>query len=223
VNPPVEILRVVLADDHAMVRAGIRALLEEILEVVVVGEASDGLDAIDLIRRLEPDIAFLDLAMPRMSGISATEQIAAQCPNVRVIMLSMHRHAVCVTDAFRAGAVGYIVKDAASSELAAALRAVQRGETYVSPSASRSLIERTIHPDRSDGEKLTPRQLQVLRLLAEGQSTKEIGFSLGISSKTVEVHRAQLIERLGIHDVPGLVRYAMRHGIVPPEPYADDI
>ena len=217
-------LSLILADDHAMVRAGIRALLEGIPGVEVVGEAGDGIQALEVIRQSLPDIALVDLAMPRMSGIHVAEQVGAQCPNVRVIILSMHRHAVCVTDAFRAGASGYLVKDAAADELEAAVRAVACGDSYVSPAVARSLVNTTLHQDggRPAGKEcLTQRQLQVLRLIAEGQSTKEAAFTLGISPKTVEVHRFQLMERIGIHDVPGLVRYAMRNGLVSPEPFSE--
>lgn len=217
-------LRIVLADDHALVRAGIRALIESIPNVTVVGEAGDGREALRLVEEKSPDIALLDMAMPEISGLSATESIARMHPGVKVIILSMHQSPEFVMHALRAGAHGYIVKDAASSELEAAIHAVARGESYLSPAVSRpviaSSIGRTEHP--KSAHELTARQLQVLRLLAEGQSVKEIAYVLGVSIKTVEAHRSQLMDRLKIHDLPGLVRYAMRAGLIPPENPTND-
>lgn len=213
-------LRIILADDHALVRAGIRALLESIPNVEVSGEAGDGKSAVDLVARTLPDIAILDLAMPQMNGLGVTEVLHREYPQVKVIILSMHRGPEFVMYALRAGAAGYIVKDAAASELETAIQTVARGEPYLSSAVSEMVIAKSIsRPDHAHApEELTERQRQVLRLLVEGSTMKEIALILRVSIKTVEAHRAQIMDRLKIHDVPGLVRYAMRTGITPPEP-----
>jgi DNA-binding NarL/FixJ family response regulator len=212
-------LRVILADDHALVRAGIRLLVESLPDVEVVGEAGDGSEAMEVIKRTRPDIALLDLGMPRVNGLGATEHVIKEYPQVKVIILSMHRGQEFVTYALRAGAAGYIVKDAATAELGAAIHAVAKGETYLSPAISGTLVAGLLQRDEpgKSHPELTPRQREVLKLVAEGKAMKEIAAALGLSVKTVEAHRAQLTDRLGIHDVPGLVRYAMRIGLVRPE------
>jgi DNA-binding NarL/FixJ family response regulator len=209
-------LRILLADDHALVRAGIRVLVESIPNVEVIGEAGNGNEALALIESTSPDIALLDMAMPGLNGLAVTEAISSKFPEVKVIILSMHQSAEFVLHALRAGADGYIVKDGASSELAAAIEAVARGESYLSPAVSRLVIASSLGRPEQIPE-LTARQRQVLRLLVQGQTMKEIAYTLGVSIKTVEAHRAQLMDRLKIHDVPGLVRYAMRTGLIPPE------
>jgi len=217
-------LRIILADDYGLVRAGIRALLERLPNVEVIGEASNGKEALELIGRTSPDIALLDLAMPELNGIGLTELLAKDFPTVKVIILSMHQSPEFVMNALRAGAAGYMVKDAVPGELAAAIDAVARGGSYLSPAVSRTVIfssiQRTDQPKTE--EELTARQRQVLRLLVEGQTMKEIALNLGVSVKTVEAHRAQLMDRLKIRDIPGLVRYAMRTGLTPPEPVQED-
>jgi DNA-binding NarL/FixJ family response regulator len=209
-------LRIILADDHALVRAGVRVLVENIPNVEVIGEAGNGNQALALIESTSPDIALLDMAMPELNGLAVTEAISSRFPEVKVIILSMHQSAEFVLHALRAGADGYIVKDGASSELAAAIEAVARGESYLSPAVSRLVIANSLGRPEQVPE-LTARQRQVLRLLVQGQSMKEIAYTLGVSIKTVEAHRAQLMDRLKIHDIPGLVRYAMRTGLIPPE------
>lgn len=210
-------IRVVLADDHTLVRAGIRALLDRMPDVEVVGEAGDGREALAQVAAMHPDILLADIAMPGMSGLEATERLRQEYPRVRVIMLSMHANEEYVLQALRAGASGYLLKDAASVELDLAIRAAVAGQTYLSPAISRQIIES--YMTRVGGgtppEPLTPRQREILRHIAEGRSTKEIAYALQISVKTVETHRTQLMERLDIHDVAGLVKYAMRAGIVP--------
>ena len=209
-------MRIILADDHALVRAGIRLLIESIPNVEVVGEAGNGNEALALLEKTSADIALLDVAMPGLNGLAVTEAMSSRFPEVKVIILSMHQSAEFVLHALRAGADGYIVKDGASSELAAAIAAVARGESYLSPAVSRLVIASSLGRPEQVPE-LTARQRQVLRLLAEGQSMKEIAYALGVSIKTIEAHRAQLMDRLQIHDIPGLVRYAMRTGLIPPE------
>jgi DNA-binding NarL/FixJ family response regulator len=212
--------RILLADDHTLLRAGIRSLLEKMPGVEVVGEAADGREALNLVKTHLPNVVLMDIAMAGLNGLEATARIVRDHPNVRVIILSMHANEEYVLQTLRAGASGYLLKDAATAELELAIQAVARGDTYLSPAISRRVIEDYL--GRTSGEKgpleqLTPRQREILQLVAEGRSTKEIAFVLSLSVKTVETHRTQLMDRLGIHDVPGLVRHAMRMGLVPPE------
>ena len=213
-------MSILLADDHNLVRAGIRSLLEDMPGVQVVGEADNGLDAIAQVAALQPDILLVDIAMPGLNGLEAAARIAKESPEVRIIILSMHSSEEYVMQALRAGVAGYLLKDSAAVELGLALAAVARGDTYLSPGISRAVIEgylsRVSGSDRKVTDPLTPRQREVLKSIAEGGSTKEIAFTLGVSIKTIEAHRAQIMERLGIHDVAGLVKYAMRTGLIPP-------
>ncbi len=213
-------LRVVLADDHALVRAGIRSLLERIPGVTVVGEAENGLDALALIGTHQPDVAVIDIAMRGLNGLDVATGVAKDWPQVRVIILSMHANEEYVARALRAGAAGYLLKDSATAELDLALEAACRGETYLSPAISRTVISSYLaHRSGSGGgraSQLTPRQREILTLVADGQSTKEIAHALRLSVKTVETHRAQLMERLDIHDVAGLVKYALHVGLISP-------
>jgi len=212
-------IRVLLADDHALVRAGMRSLLNTMAEVQVVGEAASGEEALELAGRERPDIVLMDIAMKGMSGLDAAARLRERHPEVRVIILSMHAGEEYVLKALRAGAVGYLLKDAATGELELALRSVMRGESWFSPAVSRQVVEGYVQ--RVGGEAvadtLTARQREVLKLVAGGKSTKEIAYELKLSVKTVETHRAQIMERLGIRDVAGLVRYALRTGLVPPD------
>lgn len=212
-------IRILLADDHNLVRAGIRALLQSIANVQIVAEASDGHAALQLVAAHRPTIAMLDVAMKGMNGIEATARIVKEFPETRVIILSVHANEEYVRQALRAGARGYLLKDAAVAELELAVNAVARGETYLSPAVSKHLVNDFARREAgaTPFEQLTPRQREILQLIAEGRTTKEIAQRLGISIKTVETHRAQLMERLDIHDITGLVRYAIRMGIVPPD------
>jgi len=213
-NKPV---RVLLADDHTLVRAGIRELLQKIDGLEVVGETGDGREALDLVKTHGPDVVLMDITMPGLNGLEAAERIAKERPKTRVIILSMHATEEYVMQALRAGAAGYLLKEAALAELEIAIRSVARGETYLSPAISRHVVEaymRRVGGETGPLEQLTPRQREILQLIAEGATTKQIASRLNISGKTVETHRAQLMERLGIHDVAGLVRYAVRVGLV---------
>lgn len=211
--------RILLVDDHALVRAGMRSLLQEIPGVQVVAEASDGAEALRLAAELRPDVVLLDIAMKGMNGLDAAARLREQLPAAKVIVLSMHTSEEYVLLALRAGAAGYLIKDSATSELELALKAVARGETYLSPAISRQVVDGYVQRVGAAAapDPLTPRQREVLKRVAEGRSTKEIAYELKLSVKTVETHRAQIMERLGIRDVAGLVRYAMRAGLVPPE------
>ncbi|HEV8118945.1 MAG TPA: response regulator transcription factor [Thermoanaerobaculia bacterium] len=212
-------LRVLIAEDHRLVRAGLRKLLESLSGVEVVGEAGDGRDALAQVEAKSPDIALLDIAMPGLNGLEAAERIVAEHPGTRVLLLSMHSNEEYVLQALRAGVSGYILKDSALTELELAIQAVRRGDTYLSPAVSRHVGD---YVRRSGGEPtpregLTSRQREVLQLIAEGESTKQIAGKLGVSVKTIETHRSQLMNKLDIHDVAGLVRYAIRIGLVTPE------
>ncbi len=213
-------IRVLLADDHALVRAGLRELLQKLPGVEVVAEANDGREALALVKSALPNFVLLDITMKGLSGLEAAERIVKDFPGVKVVMLSMHANEEYVLRALRAGVSGYIIKDAAIVELELALKAVMADETYLSPTISRNVIESYL--GRTEGkpsslEQLTPRQREILQLIAEGHSTKEIAFTLKLSVKTVETHRAQLMDRLEIYDVAGLVRYALRVGLISPE------
>ncbi len=220
-------VRILLAEDHKLVRAGIRALLQSLPGVEVVAEASDGREALRLAEAHHPDIVFMDIAMSGMNGLEATTRIARDFADVRVIILSMHANEEYVLQALRAGASGYLLKDAGTAELEIAVTAVARGETYLSPAISKHVIDEYMRRvsggqtgARSDGnpfDRLTPRQREILQLIAEGHTMQDIARILSISLKTVETHRAQLMERLDIYDVPGLVRYAIRIGLVSSE------
>ncbi len=208
-----------MADDHVLVRAGIRALLEKLPGVEVVGEASDGRGAVELAQAHAPDVALLDLAMPGLNGLEATRRIAAHSREIAVIILSIHNNEEYVWQAFKSGASGYILKKAATDELEAAIQKVMAGEIYLSPEISvrrQDLQGRENVEPKTPLDQLTSRQREILQLIAEGRNTKEIAFILKVSTKTVEYHRTQLMDRLNIHDIPGLVRFAMRVGLIHP-------
>jgi len=210
-------LRMILAEDHVLMRAGLRLLLEQMDEVTVVAEASDGVEALHLLRLHRPDIAVLDIAMPHLTGLEVAARVQVELPEMRVIILSMYATDSYVQQALRAGAKGYLLKDAAPVELALAVRAVAGGEIYLSSAVTSRMVQQFVQgPDvqRPGLEQLTPRQRTILRQIAEGQTTQEIAHALQISAKTVEGHRAQLMERLDIREVAGLVRFAIRMGLI---------
>ena len=210
-------VRIVLVDDHRLVRAGIRALLQQVGGVEVIGEADDGRDGVEVAERLRPDVVFMDISMKGLNGIDATAQLRRRNAEIKIIMLSMHAAEEQVARSLQAGANGYVLKEGAVEELEIAMEAVLRGELYVSPAVSRGIVDRLLRTapgTPSPLSLLTPRQKEILQLIAEGRSTKEIAHRLGLSVKTVETHRAQLMQRIGIRDVPGLVRYALRSGLI---------
>lgn len=210
-------VRVLLADDHTLVRAGLRKLLESIPDMEVVGEAGDGLELLELTEKLQPQLVLMDIAMPRLNGLETTGRLVKAWPDIRVLILSMHQNGEYVRQALRQGAVAYLLKDAAPLELELAIRAVLKGETYLSPAVSKGVVSDYVHRLRNEDEPadaLTPRQREVLQLIATGQSTKEIARKLDLSIKTVETHRTQLMKQLDIHEIAGLVRFAIRAGLV---------
>jgi len=214
-------VRILLADNHPIVRAGIRAELEKIPEVQVVGEANDGREAIDLAGSQQPDLVFMDITMPGLNGLEATERITKSFPSVKVIILSRHEDEEYYWGALRAGAAGYLLKKAAIAELQAALRRVMGGEIYLSREISTRLLKKfpsqQVAQAKSPLEQLTARQREILQLIAEGQTTKSIALILKVSPKTVEYHRSKLMERLNIFDIPGLVRLALRTKLITQE------
>jgi DNA-binding NarL/FixJ family response regulator len=225
-------MRVLLADDHALVRAGIRALLSGLPDVESVVEAGDGQQALALLRELKPDVALVDIAMPGLNGLELAARVGREAPGTRLVILSMHGTPAHVAQALRAGVSGYLLKDSAADELPVLLRAVMRGETYLSPTISKQVVDGylgrgpspaaagTTGAGAADGsglDVLTSRQREILQLVAEGKSTKEVAQLLDLSVKTVETHRAQIMDRLGIRDLAGLVRYAVRTGLVSTE------
>jgi DNA-binding NarL/FixJ family response regulator len=212
-------LRVLIVEDHALVRAGMRALVQKIEGVEVVSDVGDGWEAVKSVQADTPDLVLMDIAMPGLNGLDATSRIVKESPTTRVILLSMHANEEYFQQALQAGASGYLLKGAELAELELAIRTVGRGETYLTPSVAKYAIE--AYREKSEGasgplSRLSMRQREILQLIAEGQTTKDIAQRLNLSIKTIETHRSQLMERLEIHDVPGLVRLAIRVGLVQP-------
>lgn len=208
-------LQILLADDHVVVRQGLRALLER-AGFKVVGEAGDGQEAIRLAAESHPDVAVLDVAMPVLNGIDAARGITKASPGTRTILLTMHAEGGSVLEGLRAGVRGLVVKSRAFDELQRAIHAVCKGDTYLSPEASNVVVESYVANGDAAEPRLRDRERQVLQLVAEGKTTKEIATILGISVKTAESHRMKIMERLDIHDTAGLVRWAIRHGMIQP-------
>ena len=208
--------RVLIVDDHPLMRAGIRTLLEKTIPDVTILEAVDGLDAVELASQARPDIVLMDISMPGLNGVEAARRITAYVPGCKVIMLSMHQDEQRVVEAIRAGASGYLMKDVAVAEVRIAIESALRGDVYISPSAPKRVTQMLAKNEAGTSplSLLTGRQREILQLIAEGQSTKEIGYRLALSTKTVETHRRLLMERLGIHEVASLARFAVRAGLV---------
>ena len=209
-------MTLLIVDDHPLIRIGLRALLEHGLDQPQIFEAADGRQALEIAAKVQPDIVLLDVSMPGLNGVDTARRLTTELPECKVIMLSMHCHEERVAECLRAGAMGYLVKDGAVSEIMAAIEAVQHGEVYIStqvPTLASKILERKSDVT-SPLQLLSPRQREILQLIAEGQSTKEIGYRLNLSGKTVETHRRLLMQRLDIHDVAGLARFAVRAGLV---------
>ncbi|BFU96072.1 MAG: DNA-binding response regulator [Nitrospira sp.] len=210
-------IRVLLADDHRLMRAGLRALLKSLELVQVVAEAGNGHEALQLAEQHRPDIVIMDIGMPELNGLEAAARMVKLAPAPRIIILSMHANEEYVRRALQAGAAGYLLKGADPAELELAIKAVMRGETYLAPAVSKQVVQNYLHPEgvtTSPVQELTPRQREVLQLVAEGHSTKDIAQKLNLSVKTVDTHRTELMQRLDIHDIAGLVRYAIRIGLI---------
>jgi DNA-binding NarL/FixJ family response regulator len=215
--------RVILADDHSLVRAGIRSLIDELPDHHVVAEAEDGEQAVEMVGRDRPDVLVLDIHMPKLDGIRALPLVKQASPATRVLMLSMYDSADFIMQALRAGADGYLLKDAAAMELTLALQALKAGRCYLSPQIAHTVVQHAIaaaptlpEPDAPD-LPLTPRQIEILTRVVSGHSMKEIAYELALSVKTVEAHRAQIMDRLGVRNLPQLVLFAVRRGLVTPD------
>jgi DNA-binding NarL/FixJ family response regulator len=210
-------LRIMLADDHTLVRAGLHKLIDAMPGVEVVGEAGDGQTLLTMVEQMHPDVVLMDIAMPGLNGLETTARLLQNNPAIRVMILSMHQSEEYVRRALRLGAVAYLLKDSAPMELELALAAVLRGETYLSPAVSKGVVNDYVQRLRDEdqpGDQLSPRQREVLQLIAEGLSTKEIARQLNLSVKTIETHRTSLMKLLDVHEVTGLVRYALKIGLV---------
>jgi DNA-binding NarL/FixJ family response regulator len=218
----VDSIKVLIVDDHDLVRAGIRSLLDKSVDIKVIGEAGDGREALRLIGELQPNVVLLDISLPELNGLEVALKVKHDYPSVRVLFLSMHDNEEYVAQALRIEAAGYVLKRATTGELEFAIRSANKGEMFLSPAISKKVLADYV--DRLDGgrrkdpvdnayKKLTPRHREILQLIAEGYSTKEIALKLGLSFNTVAVHRANIMDRLNIHDLAGLVRYAIQAGI----------
>ena len=209
-------MRVLIADDHGIVRSGLRMLLESVDGIDVIGEAADGIEARDIALRERPDLAILDVKMPGLTGLEATREIRAQAPEVAVLILSMHEEERYLFEALKAGASGYVLKRAADRELIDAIRAVERGEPFLTPEAQQALIRDVLGDGERQQEELTPREEEVVKLVADAHTNKEIAELLGLAEKTVENHRSNAMHKLGMRDRVELVRYAIRRGLIEP-------
>jgi DNA-binding NarL/FixJ family response regulator len=213
-------VKVLLADDHTLVRKGIRAVLASLPGIEIVAETADGREALALIERHKPDLAVVDITMPGLNGLEVAVRAPKVSAGTKVLVLSMHANEAYVAQALRAGVAGYLLKDSADDELPMAIKAIARGEVFLSPKISTKLVERFVQstsPEPDPLAGLTTRQREILQLVAEGKSSKEIATLLELSVKTVEAHRGQIMDRVGVHDVTGLVRFAIRVGLVSPE------
>jgi DNA-binding NarL/FixJ family response regulator len=209
-------MRVLIADDHGIVRSGLRLLLEREPDIEVVAEASDGVEARDLAIKERPDLAILDVRMPRLTGLQATREIREQVPDAAVLILSMHADERYLFEALKAGASGYVLKRQADEDLLDAVRAVQRGEPFLTPDAQRALIKDVLDRGSEQADELTPREQEVVKLVAEAHTNREIAEILHLAEKTVESHRANAMRKLGMRDRVELVRYAIRRGLIEP-------
>jgi DNA-binding NarL/FixJ family response regulator len=209
-------MRIVIADDHGIVRSGLRMLLERQPDIEVVGEASDGVEARDLAIAEQPDLAILDVKMPRLTGLQATREIRDAAPDVSVLILSMHDDERYLFEALKAGASGYVLKSQADVDLLEAIKAIERGEPFLTPDAQRALIKDVLERGEEPGDHLTPREQEVVKLAAEAHTNREIAEILDLSEKTVENHRSNAMRKLGMRDRVELVRYAIRRGLIEP-------
>jgi DNA-binding NarL/FixJ family response regulator len=209
-------VKILIADDHGIVRSGLRMLLERQDDLEVIGEASDGVEARDMAIRDRPDVAILDVKMPRLTGLQATQEIRDQAPDVSVLILSMHDDERYLFEALKAGASGYVLKSQADHDLLDAIRAVERGEPFLTPEAQRALIKDVLERGHEPGDELTPREQEIVKLAAEAHTNREIAEILELSEKTVENHRSNAMHKLGMRDRVELVRYAIRRGLIEP-------
>jgi DNA-binding NarL/FixJ family response regulator len=207
-------IRILLADDHGVVRQGFKMILDAQADMEIVGEAANGREAVEQAERLKPDIVVMDVAMPELNGIEATRRLAESAPHVRVLALSMHKDSVYVRETLRAGARGYLLKDSGANDLVAAVRAVASGEGYLSPAVSNAVLDDYRRHVTNAIDLLTSREREVLQMLAEGKTNKEIAATLNLSVYTVDAHRGHIMEKLNLHSINELVRFAVRNGMI---------
>src|SRR5690242_18470333 len=207
-------IRVLLADDHAMVRKGFRLILEAQPDMEIAGEAGNGREAVELVEKLHPDIVVMDVAMPELNGIEATRRIASSSPHTRVLALSMHKDSVYVREILRAGARGYLLKDSIDTDLINAVRAIAKGDGYISPGVSDAVLSDYRRHVTDPLDLLTSREREVLQMIAESKTNKEIAVALNLSVYTIDAHRGKIMEKLNLHSTGELVRFAVRHGLI---------
>jgi DNA-binding NarL/FixJ family response regulator len=207
-------IRVLLADDHAMVRKGFRLILEAQSDMEIAGEAGNGREAVELAEKLHPDVVVMDVAMPELNGIEATRRLAASSPHTRVLALSMHKDSVYVREILRAGARGYLLKDSIDTDLINAVRAVAKGDGYISPGVSDAVLSDYRRHVTDPLDLLTSREREVLQMIAESKTNKEIAVALNLSVYTIDAHRGKIMEKLNLHSTGELVRFAVRHGLI---------
>ncbi len=207
-------IRILLADDHALVRQGFRMILEAQPDMEIVGQAGNGREAVELAEKLRPDVVIMDVAMPELNGIEATRRLGASLPRTRVLALSMHKDSMYVREILRAGARGYLLKDSGDADLVAAVRAVAKGEGYLSPGVSDAVLADYRKHVTDPLDLLTSREREVLQMIAEGKTNKEIATALNLSVYTVEAHRGRIMEKLNLHSTSELVRFALRNGLI---------
>ena len=207
-------IRILLADDHAVVRQGFKMILDAQADMEIVGQAANGRQAVDLAEQLRPDVVVMDVSMPELNGIEATRRLASSVPHARVVALSMHKDSVYVREILRAGARGYLLKDSGAADLVAAIRAVASGESYLSPAVSNAVLDDYRRHVTNPIDLLTSREREVLQLLAEGRTNKEIAGVLNLSVYTVDAHRGRIMEKLNLHSISELVRFAVRNGLI---------
>ena len=210
---PDQVITILLADDHTIVRQGLKMILGSHADLKVIGEASNGNEAVELTAQLKPDVILMDVAMPEVNGIEATKRIVKGNPRARVLVLSMHKEAVYVREILKAGARGYILKDAIDTELISAVRSVARGDGYVSPAISGALLNDYSQKSNDPADSLSAREREVLKLIAEGKTNKEVATQLNLSVYTVDSHRGKIMEKLNLHSTGELVRFALKHGL----------
>jgi two-component system, NarL family, response regulator NreC len=207
-------IRILLADDHAVVRQGFKMILNAQADMEIVGEAGNGREAVDLVERLKPDVVVMDVAMPELNGIEATRRVSDVSPHTRIIALSMHKDSVYVREVLRAGARGYLLKDSGAGDLVSAVRAVARGDGYLSPAVSNAVLDDYRRHVTNPIDLLSSREREVLQMLAEGKTNKEIAAILNLSVYTVDAHRGRIMEKLNLHSINELVRFAVRNGLI---------
>ena len=210
-------IKILLVDDHQILRDGIRSLVKGYDDMEVIGEAADGRETLDMVEKLSPDVVIMDISMPDLNGIDATRMIINEAPDVKVIALSMHHDKQFVSEIFKAGASGYLIKDSAFDELEHAIRIVMSGQTYINPQIAslvvESLVNQSVTPNPKSFSLLTEREREVLQLIADGKSTKQIAIDLNVSSKTIESHRRQVMGKLNVRSVADLTKFAIREGL----------